>query len=116
MSRLKLKKPPKYNPFGKNKPRKMVMDIEANIPQPFEGEYLTSCAIIRDGETYGSRHRSHPEIRRALGDENPYNKFRGYQEGYITSEGRFVGRYEACDIGIRSGQVTGGPCEEYKAA
>jgi hypothetical protein len=29
MSRLKLKKPPKYNPFGKNKPRKMVMDIEA---------------------------------------------------------------------------------------
>ena len=69
----------------------------------FRGERLVSCAIIRDGEIHHGQ-RSHAGIRGNLGDKTPYEKFPGDQEGFYTSNNRFVTREQAKRIGEESGQ------------
>ena len=71
-----------------------------------EIERLVSCAIIRDGVLHKGEH-THVDLRRVMGDENPNVKTRSDDEGYYTDSDRFIGRYEACEVGILSGQVYG---------
>lgn len=71
-----------------------------------KAERLTGCAIRRNREWHAPEGcRSHAEVRRLLGDENEYQSRPGDVEGFITSEGRHVGRSEAVIVGIGSGQV-----------
>jgi hypothetical protein len=73
-------------------------------PRPFNAERLVSAAIIRNDNCEGG-FRSHAEIRRALGDENPYDSKPGDQEGFLTSKARFVSRRAAVSVGLASGQL-----------
>ena len=68
-------------------------------------ERLVAAAIQRNGVVESRDFREHWRIRAALGDQEPSQKREGDIEGFLTSDGRFVGRYEASDIGYRSGQV-----------
>ena len=67
-------------------------------------EHLVSCGIIRDGVTHSYGFKSHGDIRRKLGDEDWSKSVPGDEEGFITSEGRFVSRDEANCIGAVAGQ------------
>jgi hypothetical protein len=71
-----------------------------------EIERLTQTAIRREGEEHHS-FKSHADLRRALGDTNPYVSKRSDEEGFWTSAERFVTRREAVEIGILAGQLTG---------
>jgi hypothetical protein len=66
---------------------------------------LVSVAIKRDGEVHSYGFKSHWEVRATLGDQDPYRKSLGDDEGFLTSEGRFVGRWEAGDIAALAGQI-----------
>lgn len=68
-------------------------------------EWLVSVAISRGG-TIHSGLRSHYELRSSLGDESPHIPNPDDIEGFMTSEGRFVGRREAQDVAIASGQLS----------
>lgn len=70
-------------------------------------ECLVGCAVERDGDIHGreAHHRSHSEVRRDLGDENPYNERPGDVCGFLTSKGRFVGRREGSVIAVLAGQA-----------
>jgi hypothetical protein len=68
-------------------------------------EKLVSVAIKRNGETHSRGFKSHSDLRAALGDPDPYRKNMGDDEGFLTSEGRFVGRWEAGDIAALAGQI-----------
>lgn len=70
-------------------------------------EYLTGCALNREGVLHGE-HRvfhSHNHIRQLLGDENPYEENPGDNCGFMTNTGRFVGRLEASTIAVLAGQA-----------
>ena len=67
-------------------------------------ECLVSAAIRRDGLTYAG-HRTHADIRHALGNTPSYEHVPGDIEGFLTSENRFVDRNEAVRIGQQAGQV-----------
>lgn len=71
---------------------------------PTTQERLVACGIIRDGVTHSYGFKSHGDIRRKLRDENWSNSRPGDEEGFITSEGRFVSREEANRIGAAAGQ------------
>ena len=66
---------------------------------------IVSCGIMRDGEIHKG-YRSHADIRRQLGDENPYLFKKTDTEGFITSEGLFVDRDIAKHIASAAGQCT----------
>lgn len=69
-------------------------------------ERLVAAAIIRD-DTIHTAHgtaRAHWEVRYDLGDESPSRSTPGDEEGFLTSTGRFVSRYEAQIVGEASGQ------------
>lgn len=68
-------------------------------------ERLTACAIIRNGVTESRGFKAHWEIRAALGDQDPTKPKPDDVEGFMTSEGRFVGRGVAALIGYDAGQV-----------
>lgn len=70
-----------------------------------DGERLIACAIIRNGVTESRGFKEHWRIRAALGDSNPHESNTGDQEGFITSNGRFVNRYEARLIAEEAGQA-----------
>lgn len=70
-------------------------------------EYLTGCALRRDGVLHGE-HRvfhSHSHIRRMLEDEDPYKERPGDESGFMTNTGRFVGRVEASTIAVLANQA-----------
>ncbi len=67
-------------------------------------EHLTAAAIERDGVVHSDGARAHWEIRYALGDENPQRGQRDDVEGFLTSEGRFLTRWEAMKVGEIAGQ------------
>lgn len=67
-------------------------------------ERLVACGIIRDGVTHSYGFKSHGDIRRKLGDEDWSKSTPGDEEGFITSEGRFVSRDLANRIGAEAGQ------------
>lgn len=90
---------------------KGLNDLAGRTPVKFKTvpknvERLVAVAIQRDGETHHG-FKAHWELRASLGDENPHERTRGDREGFWTSAERFVGRYEASDIGLISGQVFG---------
>lgn len=70
-------------------------------------EFLTGCALYRDGVLHGETtvYRSHAEIRRKLEDRNPYEENPGDESGFMTNTGRFVGRIEASTIAVLAGQA-----------
>lgn len=68
-------------------------------------ERLVSAAIVRLGETHHG-HRSHADVRRALGDTDPYIPKGADLEGFYTSENRFVTRRQAVPIAIGAGQIS----------
>ncbi len=84
------------NLFKKNKPAQRNPNAER----------LHLAAIKRDGEihTGNGTARAHWEIRHALGDENPSQKNFDDIEGFLTSTGRFVTRFEAQAVGEEAGQ------------
>lgn len=58
----------------------------------------------KDGVTHSYGFKSHGDIRRKLGDEDWSKSTPGDEEGFITSEGRFVSRDLANRIGAEAGQ------------
>lgn len=67
-------------------------------------ESLAFAAIKRSDQVY-TGHRSHHEIRLARGDEDPRKPDPLDIDGFLTSTGRFVSRYEARFVGVRAGQL-----------
>lgn len=67
-------------------------------------ERLMYAAILRDGHCHGGA-KSHAEVRRKLGDENPYEHTLGDTEGFVSSRGQFYSRYAAIPVGVRAGQL-----------
>lgn len=67
-------------------------------------ERLVSVAIIRNGKVHHG-HQSHWQLRAELGDAEPYQSTAGDDEGFYTSTGRFVSRFEAADIASECGQL-----------
>lgn len=91
-----------YNPYSrKAKEARGKLEVE----RPKDVEYLVGVAIIRDGVEHTYPGGSHSDIRRTLGDANPYKSTPGDAEGFYTSKGNVVSRWEALSIGIKSGQV-----------
>lgn len=72
---------------------------------PKNVERLASVAIKRNGQVHHG-FRAHWELRHNLGDEKPERPLPADENGFWTSEGRFVSRWEASDIGRLSGQIT----------
>lgn len=69
-------------------------------------EKLVAAAIIRNGKIESNGLKAHWRIRLVLGDENPTRSQLTDQEGFLTSTGRFVDRYEARRVGVESGQLS----------
>lgn len=67
-------------------------------------EKLVAAALIRNGVTESRGFKEHWRIRAALGDADPYLKNSADQYGFLTSEGRFVTRHQAMQIGAAAGQ------------
>lgn len=65
---------------------------------------LVSAALIRDGVTHADA-KSHAEIRRRLGDSDPYVSNRNDSEGFLTSDGTFLSRLASVPYGVNSGQL-----------
>ena len=74
-------------------------------------EHLISAAILRNGSCEAG-HKSHAEIRSALGDEHPYTSNPSDVEGFLTSNNRFVSRREAVRVGIAAGQLPESFCRD----
>ena len=71
-------------------------------------EWLVGCVVRRDGQNHGGEgFHSHGEVRRSLGDENPYTARSGSDDqlGFLTNQGRFVGRNEGSIIAVLAGQA-----------
>ena len=66
---------------------------------------IVSCAIIRNGETH-SGWKSHAEIRRFLGDSDPYKSKKTDFEGFLTRTGEVVSRCHAAVLAHESGQIS----------
>lgn len=81
----------------------------ASRPKPnWQGEYLVGCYVERQGMVFGdlaTAYRTHSDVRRKIGDANPYEETPGDICGYITSEGRMVGRREGSTIAVLAGQA-----------
>lgn len=69
-------------------------------------ERLTGAALIRDGVIESRGFKEHWRIRAALGDREPSVKNPSDSEGFLTSKGRFVDRYEAIDVAVGCGQLS----------
>lgn len=68
-------------------------------------ERLLGCSIIREGQTYAG-FRSHADLRREMGDKNPYNSNPYDDEGFYTNKREFVSRTEAQLVALASGQLS----------
>jgi hypothetical protein len=68
-------------------------------------ERLTAVAIQRNGETFSQNFKSHYQLRCWLSDPDPQRSTRGDVDGFLTSTGRFVNRFEAKDIAIQAKQI-----------
>ena len=67
-------------------------------------ERLISAAIERNGQIWKG-HKSHWELRDARGDLDASRRQMDDNEGFWTSNDRFVTRDEARKIGLASGQL-----------
>lgn len=84
-------------------------------PQPHRGpskqpkvERLVACCLVRGKQMVSRALKSHADIRRFMGDPDPYTEKPGDVPGYFTSSGRFVTREEALPVAIGAGQVPEG--------
>jgi hypothetical protein len=71
-------------------------------------EHLVGCTIERDNAVHGiqgNRHHSHASVRASMGDTDIYNERPGDVHGFLTSEGRIVGRLEASTVAVLAGQA-----------
>lgn len=90
--------------------RQQKLSIESNSNNeaiaisPTTLERLSACAIKRDGVVHSYGFKSHSDIRQRLGDKDPYTTNISDIDGFITSIGRFVGRFEANKISSEAGQ------------
>ena len=72
-----------------------------------KAERLVATAIMRDGKMLERGFQSHWQLRAALNPEraNFNQHVDGDIDGFVTSTGRFVDRFEARDVAIASGQI-----------
>lgn len=68
-------------------------------------ERLVAAALIRDGVVESRGFKSHWKIRAALNDADPSRLNFSDEEGFLTSSGRFVDRYDAIAVGVEAGQL-----------
>ena len=85
--------------------RRMARSKPRHIPAG--AERIIGCALRRGDNIVGMENcfRSHSEIRRALGDSNPYQEHPGDVPLFFTSNHRVVGRLEASEIAVNAGQA-----------
>ena len=67
-------------------------------------ERLVAAMIERSGRRFSWGFRSHAEIRRKLGDADPYTSTAGDVEGFVTDKDRFLSRRGAMIVGEQAGQ------------
>ncbi len=74
---------------------------------PKDAERIIGCALRRGDNILGTENqfKSHSEIRRALGDDNPYQENPNDIAFFFTSKHRVVGRVEASVIAVDAGQA-----------
>lgn len=98
------------NLFKKNRKKSsgskinFVLEDEEPIVTDMRQPTLVSVAIIREGNLHHG-FKSHVELRRSLGYKDPYASDPKDQEGFYTSDDRFVTRREAMFIAIEAGQI-----------
>lgn len=66
---------------------------------------IKSCAIIRNDELISGPFKSHSEVRRYLGDEDPYTEKKTDEHGFMTSGNVFVNRRAATQVAFNAGQT-----------
>lgn len=87
--------------FKKNRPAKVKIRVMDDIT---DHVHIVCCALERDG-TLHQGFKSHAEIRRTLGDEDPYESKKSDTHGFMTSQGVFVSRHRATAIAHAAGQT-----------
>lgn len=70
-----------------------------------KAEKLVAVAFMRDGETYHGW-KSHSDLRRSIGDQDPYRPQPQDIAGFWTDRDRFVTRREAVPIAVAAGQIS----------
>lgn len=77
------------------------------LPIRRDRERIIGCALRRGDNVLGTENpfKSHSEIRRALGDSNPYDEKPSDVPLFFTSKHRLVGRIEASGIAVDAGQA-----------
>ncbi len=73
-------------------------------------ERLTCVAIRRGGEVLQRGFQSHWELRYSLDPSllDPRQTVSGDEDGFYTSEGRFVDRSDAVEVAVNAGQLSPG--------
>lgn len=96
------------NLFKNKKPRTVAqqksISKETSKSVHHNKERLVSCAIKRNDVVHSYGFKSHADIRRKLGDDDYYASKAEDEEGFLTSNERFVSREEANKIGFLAGQ------------
>lgn len=110
---MKLKKRPKglKDIGGSYRPEVVILP-----PLSPDQERLVSVAIATDDGVVHHGMKTHADLRGVINRkegyigryEDVYVSNRRDREGYYTNKDRFVGRAEACEIGLESRQVRGG--------
>jgi hypothetical protein len=67
-------------------------------------EKIRSAAIRKGGKVYVCWAHAWHEIKR-MNLDYPYDNFRDAEQGFVTSNGRYVGRVEALKIATEANQV-----------
>lgn len=68
-------------------------------------ERLYACSIRRNGAVHVG-FRSHADLRRSLGDANPYVSNLNDEEGFASTEREFIERDEAMLVALECGQIS----------
>lgn len=85
--------------------RRLARSKPRHIPK--DAERIIGCALRRGDNVLGTENqfKSHSDIRRALGDTDPYTEKPDDTPGFFTSKHRIVGRLEASVIAVEAGQA-----------
>lgn len=70
---------------------------------------VTSAIKNADGKMYfhpGPGPKRHCDVIQMMGLTLPWPVTKGATQGFMTSDGRFVGRIEAAELAIAAGQLT----------
>ena len=70
-------------------------------------EIVDRAAVVLDGEVWHlPRPARHHHILRALDNVLPGRAIEAHEQGFVTSHGRYIGREEAAQIAMVTGQVS----------